>query len=131
MPAADGQKTHGGGAISSLRRLVATCVEVVHTRLGIFSSEIEEERARLGSMVMTCAFALFFFFISAILFVFLVVVLLWESYRVHALGIMGGLFLLAGLIAWRSYLRQRSERPVFLAATLGELAKDRRELTSR
>jgi uncharacterized membrane protein YqjE len=104
---------------------------MVHTRLEILASELEEERARLGSMLMTCAFALFFFFMAAILFTFLIVVLLWDSHRVPALGIMGALFLAAGVLCWRSFQRQRSDRPAILAATLGEFAKDRRELTSR
>jgi uncharacterized membrane protein YqjE len=72
-----------------------------------------------------------FFFMAAILFTVLIVVLLWDAYRVHALVIMGVVFLLAGLLSWRSLQRQQKERPRFLAATLGELGKDRRELSSR
>ncbi len=130
MPAADSPGSQGGGLLSSLRRLAATCLEMVHTRLEILASELEEERARLGSMLMTCALAFFFFFMAAILFTFLIVVLLWDSHRVPALGIMGALFLAAGVLCWRSFQRQRSDRPI-LEATLGEFAKDRRELTSR
>jgi len=117
--------------VSSLRRLASTCVDTVYTRLEILASELEEERARLGSMLMTCALALFFLFMAAILFTLLIVVLLWESHRISALGVLGAVFLVAGVLCWRSFQRQRSDRPAFLAATLGEFAKDREQLTSR
>jgi uncharacterized membrane protein YqjE len=132
MPAAEGPGAEEGrGLFYSLRRLASTGVELVYTRLEIFSSELEEEGVRLGSIVMTVALALFCFFMAAILFTILVVVLLWETHRVPALGVMGAIFLLGGVACWRSFQQQRQERPAFLAATLGELAKDRRELGSR
>jgi len=120
-----------GGLFSSLRRLASTGIEIVHTRLEILSSELEEERARLGSMLLTCTLALFFFSGSAVLFTVLILVLIWDAYRVHGLVIMGVLFLLAGLLCWRSLRRQLQERPRFLAATLEEFGKDGRELSSR
>ena len=132
MPAEENTRFAGrGGLFSSLRRLASTGIEIAHTRLEILSNELEEERTRLGSMLLASALALFFFFSSAVLFTVLIVVLLWDTYRVHVLSTMGGLFLLAGVFCWRSLQRYRRERPRFLAATLGELGRDRRELTSR
>ena len=132
MPAADSPATEaGGGLFFSLRRLASTGVEIVHTRLEILSSDLEEERARLGSLLMTGVLALFCFFMAAILFTILIVVLLWDTHRVPVLGVLGGVFLVGGALCWRSFHQQRQERPMFLATTLGELAKDRRELTSR
>jgi uncharacterized membrane protein YqjE len=132
MPAAEGQGADGRrGLLFSLRRLASTGVELVQTRLEILSSELEEERVRLGAILMTGALALFCFFMAAILFTILIVVLLWETYRVQALGVMGGAFLLGGILCWRSFQHQRQDRPAFLAVTLGELEKDRRELISR
>lgn len=119
------------GLLSSLRRLASTGVEIVHTRLEILSSDLEEERTRLGAIIMTGVLAFFCFFMAAILFTILIVVLLWETHRVPVLGVLGGVFLIGGALCWRSFRHQRQERPAFLATTLGELAKDRRELTSR
>jgi uncharacterized membrane protein YqjE len=132
MSAADspgGDAEHG--LLISLRRLASTGVEVLHTRLEILSSDLEEERARLGSILMTGVLAVFCFFMAAVLFTVLIVVLLWETHRVPALGVLGGVFLVGGAWCWRSFQQQRQERPALLATTLGELAKDRRELTSR
>jgi uncharacterized membrane protein YqjE len=132
MSAADRPGTEAEhGLLVSLRRLAATGVEMVQTRLEILSSDLEEERARLGSMLVTGALGLFCFFMAAILFTILIVVLLWDTHRVPVLVLMGGVFLLGGIVCWRSFQHQRHDRPGFLATTLGELAKDRRELTSR
>jgi uncharacterized membrane protein YqjE len=120
-----------GGLFSSLRRLAGTGIGIVQTRLEILSSELEEERSRLGSILITCALALFGFFGAAVLFTVLIVVLLWDQYRVHALVALGLLFLLGGVSCWLSLRRQLRERPRFLAATLGEFGKDKRELSSR
>jgi len=114
----------------SLRRLASTGVEIAHTRLEILSNELEEERARLGSILITGAVALFCFFMAATLFAVLILVLLWETHRVLALAVMGAMFLVGGILSWRSFQQQRQDRPGFLSATLGELAKDRKELGS-
>jgi uncharacterized membrane protein YqjE len=119
------------GLRSSLRRLALTGIEIVHTRLEILSNDLEEERARLGSILLTGVLAIFCFFMAAILFTILIVVLMWETHRVPVLAVLGGVFLIGGALCWRSFQQQRQERPAFLATTLGELAKDRRELTSR
>jgi uncharacterized membrane protein YqjE len=119
------------GLLVSLRRLASTGVEIIHTRLEILSSDIEEEGARLGSLVMTGLLALFCFLMAVVLFTVLIVVLLWETHRVAVLGALGGAFLIGGGLWWRSFQHQRQERPAFLATTRGELAKDRRELASR
>ncbi|HQR53067.1 MAG TPA: phage holin family protein [Burkholderiales bacterium] len=119
------------GLLVSLRRLAATGVEIAYTRLEILTSDLEEERARLGSMIITGVLGLFCTFMASILFTILIVVLLWETHRVPVLALLGGIFLLGAVLCWRSFQQQRQDRPAFLATTLGELAKDRRELTSR
>jgi uncharacterized membrane protein YqjE len=132
MPAADSPGAEAErGLLVSLRRLASTGIEIAQTRIEILSSDLEEERARLGSMLMTGILAIFCFFMAAILFTILIVVLLWETHRVPVLGALGGVFLLGGALCWRSLQHQRQERPPFLGTTLGELGKDRRELTSR
>ena len=132
MSAADSQVAEAErGLLFSLRRLASTGVEIFHTRLEILSSDLEEERARLGSLLMTGVLALFCFFMASILLTTLIVVLLWETHRVPVLGVLGGVFLIGGGLCWRSFQHQRHERPAFLSTTLGELAKDRREITPR
>ena len=132
MSAADSQVAEAErGLLFSLRRLASTGVEIIHTRLEILSSDLEEERARLGSILMAGALAVFCFFMAAILLTILLVVLLWETHRVPVLGVLSGAFLIGGGLCWRSFQHQRHERPAFLATTLGELAKDRREITPR
>ena len=132
MPTAESPGIEADRGLSfSLRRLASTGVEILQTRLEILTSDLEEERARLGSIVMTAVLGLFCLFMAAILFTILIVVLLWETHRVPVLAVLGGVFLVGSAWCWRSFQHQRQERPAFLATTLGELAKDRRELTSR
>lgn len=120
-----------GGLYASLRRLAATGVGVVRTRLELLANDLEEERVRLGSALLHAAMGLFFFAMATVLFTMLIVVIFWDTHRILALVVLGVLFLVGGLYNWNVFTRNRTARPRFLSATLGELAKDSNELSSR
>jgi uncharacterized membrane protein YqjE len=116
------------GLLESLRSVAKTFVALVQTRIEIFASEIDEERARLAKIAVLAVIAAFCLGLAVVLLVLLVVVVFWDSNRLLAIGVIAALFALgslAALLGLRSVIRQR---PKFLAATLAELRKDAKEL---
>ena len=112
----------------SLRGLLHSGVDLLHTRLDLFVVEAQEEKERLvGLLVNGVLCALLAGFGLVFLAVFLTV-LLWDGYRLLALGLFTVLFL--GGAAWtaRNIVGEikRRERP--FNATLTELQRDRAAL---
>jgi uncharacterized membrane protein YqjE len=99
--------------------------------LELLSTEIEEQRAWLGSMLVWTLVALFCGGVGVVLATLFVVMALWDTHRLLALGIPAILFLLGGALAWLAVLGKARAKPRLFAASLGELSKDRTELTSR
>src|SRR5256885_15319329 len=80
------------GLLDSLRNLARTFLAIVQTRIEIFASEIDEERARLARIVVLAAFAALCIALAVILLVFFLVVLFWDTNRLLAIGALTGAF---------------------------------------
>jgi len=119
---------HTESLLESLRGVAKTFVALVQTRIEIFASEVDEERTRVGRILVLAVVALFCLGLALVLGVLLIVVLFWDNNRLLALGLLTGVFALGGvgaLLALRSAVRNR---PKFLSATLAELRKDQKGL---
>jgi uncharacterized membrane protein YqjE len=119
-----------GGLFDSLKVLVGTLLAIAHTRLELFSTEIEEQRAWVSSMLVWTLVALFCAGVGVVLATLFVVIALWDTHRLLALGIPAILFLLGAALAWLTVLGKVRAKPRLFAASLAELSKDRKELTS-
>ena len=119
------------GLLDSLRGLARTFVAVLQTRLEIFASEIDEQRALLARIAVLAAIAAFCLGLAVILLVLLIVVLFWDTYRLPAIGILAGVFAAAGIAACLMLWSALARRPKLLSATLAELRKDRTKLEGR
>jgi uncharacterized membrane protein YqjE len=128
---AENTPNHGKGLIDSLSALATTLVAIVHTRLDLLSTDIEEEREHLMSLVSLSLIALFCLMVGVVLMTVLLIVALWETYRLLAIGSLAGFFLSAGLIAWYCVKRKAKAKPRLFLASLLELNKDRQKLESR
>jgi uncharacterized membrane protein YqjE len=120
-----------GGILQSLRRLAATLVTVLQTRLELLVTELEEERIRLLQLLFWAVGALFFFSVGVLLLTIFIVAVFWESHRLTAIVVLAGIFFAAGLgMAYgvRSRLHSRSR---LFSASLDELARDKDRLTPR
>lgn len=116
------------GLRSSLRRLGVTALGALHTRLALAGIEIEEEIQRLVGLMMMAMAALLLAALGLLVLSFLVVALLWDSYRVASFVGLAVLYLgLAAVLALR-LLQTLRTRPPVLQATLAELEKDREAL---
>ena len=117
--------------MDSVKVLLGTLLAIAHTRLELLSTEIEEQRAWLGSMMVWTLVALFCAGVGVVLATLFVVIALWDTHRLLALGVPAILFLVGSALAWLTVLGKARAKPRLFAASLAELSKDRKELTSR
>lgn len=122
---------HGKGLMNSLSTLATTLVAVIYTRLDLLSTDIEEEREHLMSLVSLSLISLFCLMVGVVLMTVLLIVALWETYRLEAIGLLAGFFITAGLIAWYFVKRKAKAKPRLFLASLLELRKDRKNLDHR
>ncbi|HWN30373.1 MAG TPA: phage holin family protein [Burkholderiales bacterium] len=120
----------GKGLFESLKTLLATLVAIAHTRLDLLSTDLEEERDRLMSLLVLVLVALFCLGVGVVLLMILVVVAFWDTNRLLVLGVITGLFLAASAAAWGFAMHKARTKPRLFEASLSELSKDRQQFTS-
>jgi len=118
------------GLFASLRRLLATALEIAQVRLDLLGTEIEFEKRRLFDGLLWAAISLLVLGIGLFLLGGFVFLFFWEGYRLSAIGILALLFLTGGVVliyGARRYLRKKTN---IFNASLSELESDRAELLS-
>jgi len=119
------------GLLQSLKGYLATWVELLRTRLDLFSTELQEERERVEQIFVLAAASALCLAFGLLLVTLLVVVAFWETpYRLAVLGGFALLYLAAGTVVAVVARRKCRNRPKLFSATLTELAKDYRHLSS-
>jgi uncharacterized membrane protein YqjE len=122
--------TQSGGLMQSLRNLAASAAGVLHTRLELLVSELEEERLRILQLLLWGSLALIFLALGVLVLTFAVVILFWDTHRLLAATVLGMAYLaIAGMLA--TVARGRAQRPRLFNASIAELAKDRDTLSSK
>lgn len=119
---------HAPGIFDSLKQLLATLAGIAQTRIELLGNEVEEQVARLTTMLLWTIVTLFLAFTSAVLVAVAVLVVFWDTNRILAAVLLAAGFALLALVSW---LRVRSValgRPHLFQATVAELAKDRDHL---
>ena len=112
------------GLFDSARRLLANLAGLAHTRLELFSTELEEELARLGVILLAAIVSLFFAFLGVAFAAVAVTIAVGEQYRLAVAVLFAVLFLIIGaLSAWWMQRTARAKPRVF-DASLAELRKD-------
>jgi uncharacterized membrane protein YqjE len=123
--------SHPGGLFDSVKALAATLLAVAHTRLELFSVDLEEEWVHVSSILTWSLAAMFCAGIGVVLATLFLVFALWETHPLLALGIPAALFLLVAALAWRVVAAKVWAKPRPFAASLSELARDREHFTTR
>lgn len=119
------------GLFDSLAVLTTTLVAIVHTRLELLSTDLEQDREHLFSLLVLSLGALFCFGIGILLTTILLVAAYWETHRLLVLGALAGFFLAVGMAAAWAVIHKTRTRPRLFSASLLELFKDRQQLESR
>jgi uncharacterized membrane protein YqjE len=128
---ADNAPVVSKGLLESLASFASTLVAIMHTRLDLLSTDLEEDQAHLLSLLVLALTALFFVGVAVVLATILLVVAFWESDRLLVLGLLAGFFLTVGLAAGAVAMHKARTKPRPFAASLQELYKDRQQLVSR
>jgi len=116
------------GLIHSIRTAIAVLSSILHTRLELFTTELEEERERLRLALLLTLLAFFGFSLGLILLTVFIVAFFWEKGWIAAVGVLSGLYLGVGICAAIKLRSAILRRPRLFPATLAELGKDRDHL---
>jgi uncharacterized membrane protein YqjE len=116
------------GLLNSLKNLTVTLIAIIHTRLELLSTDLEEGRERLISLLAMIFVSLFCLCFGAVLLTLLIVVIFWDTHRLLALGTLTGLFIAAGAVLGIMALRALKSMPRMFEASLAELIKDHQEI---
>lgn len=122
---------HRTGLLDSVKNFAATLLAIGQTRLELLSTELEEERERLSSMLVWTLITFFCAVLAVVLATLLIVVIFWDTNRLTALGILLGIFILATGLAWRVVYNMSKIKPRLFSATLNEISRDREQLDVR
>ncbi|HXQ30784.1 MAG TPA: phage holin family protein [Steroidobacteraceae bacterium] len=112
------------GLFASLRRMLATLIELAHTRLELVSVEVEEQIGYAAGVLLWSITAIFFGSLAVLVLAFTIVILFWDSHRLLAAGLVTAAFTLVAIIAVLIVRARLRRRPRFLSATVGEMQRD-------
>ncbi|MBI4754792.1 MAG: phage holin family protein [Betaproteobacteria bacterium] len=117
--------TGEGGLSASLHRLAATALGLVHSRLELLATELEEEKVRLGGVLWFGIAAFFFLGFGVVLLALTLTVLFWDSHRLLGLAVFTTVFLVLGVVAVLLARRYAAMGRGVFSASLAELHRDR------
>lgn len=127
----DGRPTSAAGLVQSLSRFSGTLLGILHTRLELLRTELQEEVQQSANLALWAFIAAFAALMALFLGALTVIFVFWDTHRVLASLAMVALFVLIALGAALMLRQKLRTKPPMLDATLAELAKDRDHLRSR
>lgn len=116
------------GLLSSLKNLTVSLIAIVHTRLELISTDLEEGRERFISLLALAFISLFSLCFGAVLLTILIIVVFWDTHRLLVMGSLTGLFIVVGTVIGAVVIRRLKLMPRMFEASLAELIKDHQEL---
>ncbi|AMD01692.1 phage holin family protein [Halomonas chromatireducens] len=109
---------------SAGKRLLNSLLAVGETRLRLVVLELEEEKARLFTLLLLSGLSLLLMLLGLGMLMLLVVVFFWDTHRLAAITISAAVLLGGGLLLALLVIRQ-ARRHTLLKDTLAQLATDR------
>lgn len=122
--------TTGTPLSTALRNLGYSAIGLVQTRLELFATEWEEERARLTRLCIALSFALFFALLTVIALSAFVVLVFWDTHRLLAMGAVLALFALGAVVSALVAASTLARKPRLFAGTLAALGADQAALSA-
>ena len=119
------------GLFASARDLLATALAIVHTRLELVTTEIEEELHRVAEILLWMFIVVFFAGLTVLMLAFVIVVVFWDDHRILAASLTALGFLAITGIAILVVRAKTKARPKLLEATIEEIRRDREALGGR
>lgn len=118
------------GLFGQLQQSLGTVIELLRVRLALLGTELGLEKQRLAVGLFWGACALLSLTVAAVLFCGFVILLLWDGYRLAAVGVLALLFGGGGLLLLQTARRQLGGESGLFSASLAELERDRASVTS-
>lgn len=115
----------------SLSNFVATFIAIVHTRIELLTTELQEEVRQVGAILLWAFIAAFATMMGLFLGALAVIFIFWDTHRMAASLAMIALFVLIAVAAGLMLRKKMQEKAPLLDDTLAELAKDRDQLRAR
>ena len=116
------------GILHGFKTVLAVLSSMLHTRLDLFVTELEEERERLKQTLVLTLLLFFGLSFGFILLTIFIVALFWDKGWIAAIGCLGAVYLGIGVAAAMKLRSAFLHRPGLFPATLAELGKDRDRL---
>ena len=124
-------QAHSLGMFDSIKQLLGTLAGIAQTRIELLGTEVEEQVARLTSMLLWTIVSLFLAFTTAVLVAVAILVAFWDTNRILVAVLLAAGFAVLALISFLRVKAVARGRPPLFQATLEELAKDREHLDRR
>ena len=118
------------GLFGQLQQSLGSVIELVRVRLALLGTELGLEKQRLAAGLFWGAAAFMSLTVAAVLFCGFVILLLWDGYRLAAVGVLALLFLGAGLYLLQVAQRRLGAGSNLFSASLAELERDRTSFTA-
>jgi uncharacterized membrane protein YqjE len=118
------------GLFDSLRQLLNTSLELAQVRLELLVADLQLEKLRLVDVALRALLGLLLLGLGLLLLIGFVLLLLWDGYRLPALGVLTVLCLGGGALLLQAAKRRLREGDELLAATRAEFERDRAALRS-
>ena len=118
------------GLFGQLQQSLGAVIELLRVRLALLGTELGLEKQRLAAGLLWGATAFMCLTVAAVLLCGFVILLLWDSYRLAAVGVLALLFLAGGLLLLQVAQRRLSAETNLFRASLAELERDRAAFTA-
>jgi uncharacterized membrane protein YqjE len=119
------------GLFESLRQLLSTALELAQVRLELLVADLQLEKMRLVDVALRALLGLLLLGLGLLLLIGFLLMLLWDGYRLPALGVLTLLCLGAGALLLHAAKRRLRDGDELLAATRAEFERDRAALRPR
>jgi uncharacterized membrane protein YqjE len=116
------------GILHGFKTALAVLSSMLHTRLDLFVTELEEERERLKQTLVLTLLLFFGLSFGFILLTIFIVALFWDKGWIAAIGCLSAVYLGVGIAAAMKLRSAFLQRPGLFPTTLAELGKDRDRL---
>lgn len=119
------------GLFRSLSNFAGTLIAIVHTRIELLTTELQQEVRQVGAILLWAFIAAFAAMMGLFLGALAVIFAFWDTHRIAASLAMIAAFVAIALVAMLILMKKLRSKPPLLDATLAELAKDRDQLRAR
>ena len=125
-----GEPTKEVRLFTSIRRLLATVLELVQVRIDLLSTELELEKRRIFEGLLWGVIAVVVLSVGLVLACGFVMLLFWDNYRLVAAGVMALLFLGGSVLLVMGARHRLSNLTGIFHLSLVELKQDISKLRS-